>query len=397
MADISKIQIESGTYNIKDAVARDRINNLDYEQSHKNYAHRGLSSEAPENTLAAFYKAGYHGCYGIEIDAQVTSDGKIVIMHDLTVDRMTDGTGTVNSLTSSYINSLVIDNGNCVNEYPTQHVPWLYEVLKICNDFNLHPMIELKGNWNNANYDDLLYLLQTYNIIERTVVISFDITQLTTLRAKNSDIKLAYLYGETITMTIVNEIISIGNCGLSLEYSNNLVLNNDIRNQMIDYKVPFGYWTLDDKSVLQNLLTNNPGISFIVSNYGYGGEIKPYTKQMVAKIGAGSSAIYPWSLDYSDKSFSYYYDTFTIEWDGDAQEYVITYKTPFPAIIWNYSTIITANYSSYSYQRDYSIYIHGQTQEGFRMAIIDSEGTRVNTIGLPAGYSGYVNFSINGY
>ena len=397
MANISKIQIESGTYDIKDNVARERINNIDYEQSHKNYAHRGLSSEAPENTLAAFYKAGYHECYGIEFDVQATSDGKLIVMHDLTVDRMTDGTGTVNNLTSSYINSLTIDAGNCVSEYPTQNVPWLYQVLKLCNDFNLHPMIELKGTWTSANYDDLIYLLYNYNIVSRTTVISFDITQLTALRAKDANIKMAYLYGDEITSTIINAVIDIGKCGLSLDYTNNGTISTYNRLLMLNNKVPFGFWTVNDKTSLNNVLTNNPGTSFITSNYGYGGEIKQYTKQMIAQIAQGAGTFYAWQLSYSDKSIAYYYDSFTVEWDNDAQEYVISYVTPFSAIINNYSTVVNAHIESYSFENAITPYVHGQTQNGFRIALIDSEGNRLSTATLPTGYTGYINFSIIGY
>ena len=173
--EVSKLQIASGIYNIKDSVSRSKFY---YGYSTKNYAHRGLSSEAPENTIASVTKAGYHGCYGVEIDVNATFDGKIVVMHDTTVDRMTNGTGTINDLTSSYIESLIIDSGNCLNEYPTQHVPYLEEILEICNQFNMHPMIELKGEWNTTTYDNLLYLLRLYNIIDRTTIISFDINNL---------------------------------------------------------------------------------------------------------------------------------------------------------------------------------------------------------------------------
>jgi glycerophosphoryl diester phosphodiesterase len=56
-------------------------------------AHRGASCYAPENTLAAFRLAAGMGAHAIELDAKLTSDGRVVIHHDLTLDRTTDGRG----------------------------------------------------------------------------------------------------------------------------------------------------------------------------------------------------------------------------------------------------------------------------------------------------------------
>ena len=62
-------------------------------------AHRGASLLAPENTMAAFNLAVEVGAHAIELDAKLSRDGEGVIMHDSTLDRTTDGTGTVRSHT----------------------------------------------------------------------------------------------------------------------------------------------------------------------------------------------------------------------------------------------------------------------------------------------------------
>lgn len=64
-----------------------------------NFAHRGASLEAPENTLEAFRLAAGDGAEGLELDVHMTSDGHIVVIHDDTVDRTTDGLGSVHSMT----------------------------------------------------------------------------------------------------------------------------------------------------------------------------------------------------------------------------------------------------------------------------------------------------------
>lgn len=64
-----------------------------------NFAHRGASARAPENTLEAFRLAAESGAGGLETDIHMTLDGRIVAIHDDSVDRTTDGTGLVREMT----------------------------------------------------------------------------------------------------------------------------------------------------------------------------------------------------------------------------------------------------------------------------------------------------------
>jgi glycerophosphoryl diester phosphodiesterase len=71
-----------------------------------NFAHRGASLRAPENTLEAFRLATGSGAGGLELDIHMTSDGHIVVIHDDSVDRTTDGVGLVRDMTLRQIYSL---------------------------------------------------------------------------------------------------------------------------------------------------------------------------------------------------------------------------------------------------------------------------------------------------
>lgn len=84
-------------------------------------AHRGFKSAAPENTIAAFDAAARAGAAFVEVDVRATRDGHLVLMHDSTVDRTTNGRGAVRDLTLEQILSLDAGGG--------QHVPTLREVL----------------------------------------------------------------------------------------------------------------------------------------------------------------------------------------------------------------------------------------------------------------------------
>ena len=71
-----------------------------------NFAHRGASMRAPENTLEAFRLAAESQAGGLELDVHMTSDGSLAIIHDNTVDRTTDGSGVVRDMLLSEVRSL---------------------------------------------------------------------------------------------------------------------------------------------------------------------------------------------------------------------------------------------------------------------------------------------------
>lgn len=94
-----------------------------------NLAHRGASASAPENTCAAFEAAIEADATAIEMDLRVTSDGHVVLMHDATVDRTTDGTGAVAEMTLAQIRKL--DAGLWFADgFRQEQVPTLEEVFE---------------------------------------------------------------------------------------------------------------------------------------------------------------------------------------------------------------------------------------------------------------------------
>lgn len=91
------------------------------------FAHRGVSSHAPENTLAAFQLAVSLNVPAIELDAKLSADGEIVIIHDQSVDRTTNGYGLIRKLPLSALREL--DAGTKFNPvYKGEKIPTLTEV-----------------------------------------------------------------------------------------------------------------------------------------------------------------------------------------------------------------------------------------------------------------------------
>ena len=87
--------------------------------------HRGAKSLEPENTLLSFQKAIDIGVDGIELDVRLTADGELVVIHDETIDRTSNGNGFVNQFTLKEIQKFRI--------HTTQEIPTLKAVLEVVN------------------------------------------------------------------------------------------------------------------------------------------------------------------------------------------------------------------------------------------------------------------------
>jgi glycerophosphoryl diester phosphodiesterase len=104
------------------------------------FGHRGASTGAPENTLAAFQLALQKGAQGIEFDVKLTADGEVVVLHDQTLDRTTDASGDLRSYTLQQLSS--INAGSWFNrEFSGEQIPTLRSVLEI---FSEHLLLNIE-------------------------------------------------------------------------------------------------------------------------------------------------------------------------------------------------------------------------------------------------------------
>ena len=141
----------------------------------KNFAHRGFSGKYPENTMLAFEKAVEAGADGIELDVQLTKDGEIVIIHDETIDRTTDGKGFVADYTyeelkkfdASYIYT---------GKMGFNKIPALREYFEFVKDKNIVTNIELKTGINEyfGIEEKVWGLIKEYNLAEKIIISSFN-------------------------------------------------------------------------------------------------------------------------------------------------------------------------------------------------------------------------------
>lgn len=151
------------------------------------WAHRGASSEAPENTLASFVAAEEAGADGIELDIHLTRDGVPVVLHDATVDRTTNGSGAVSRLSLSALRRL--DAGSWFAPgFVGEPVPTLEEVLDWAGG-RLRLNLEIKDfGAGTAILTMLAHFPQS-----RVLISSFDHRLLAALRRADADLPLGFL------------------------------------------------------------------------------------------------------------------------------------------------------------------------------------------------------------
>lgn len=145
--------------------------------------HRGHSLGAPENTLSAFRAAHQHGASSMEIDTVLTADHQIVVMHDLLVDRTTDGTGAVKDLSAADIAKL--DAGSWYDpRFAGERIPTLRDVLDLAHELDLVLEVEVKEKLHLDAYTAALKTaLADPRDLGRVMMISFDHAHLKSIKA----------------------------------------------------------------------------------------------------------------------------------------------------------------------------------------------------------------------
>ncbi len=151
-------------------------------------AHRGGLAYAPENTLAAFRSAIDQGVDWLEFDVQMTKDGALVVIHDETVDRTTNGTGAVRDLSLEQIHSLDAGQG--------EKVPTFQEVVELAKRRGARILPETKSAHLYPGIEEkMLEELDHADYLDHTVIQSFEAGSLEKLHQLNPDARLCALYG----------------------------------------------------------------------------------------------------------------------------------------------------------------------------------------------------------
>lgn len=218
-----------------------------FDKSHIIGAHRGYSAQYPENTLSAFKNAKADF---IEYDVTITKDNEIVVIHDDTVDRTTNGHGKVIDFTLKKLKKLTI--------YPNEKITTLDETLSLCKEINMPVNIELKKVFKNEKIflEKVLKTIKKFNFQNKTLISSFEHSYLKFFKENN--ISTAALFDKPFEIDYL-ESLNINSVHISKEITTKKFLE-----KLKNYRVLV--YTINSKNEADKLFSM--GVYGIFSDYG---------------------------------------------------------------------------------------------------------------------------------
>lgn len=227
-----------------------------------NIAHRGFSSRYPENTLIAFKKALEAGADGVELDVRMTKDKEAVIFHDETIDRLTDGTGRVDSFTLKELKSYPIVHP-LQEGIEQQYILTLKEYLSWARDKDMVTNIELKSKdeIEDGLEMQVVTILRQFERDSGIIISSFNEKYIQRIRQFMPGLKTALLLHEC-NETIIQMASELGVEFIHLKKSTltptNILLAKG-------FGLLINTWTVNEISDLNT--ANSLGVNGIITDY----------------------------------------------------------------------------------------------------------------------------------
>jgi glycerophosphoryl diester phosphodiesterase len=232
-------------------------------------AHRGDSAHRPENTPASFASALEIGAAIVEFDVHLTKDGAVVVIHDPTIDRTTNGQGTVQDMTLAEIRRVSAGYPSRFgSSYAGERVPTLAEALGLLRD-RAQAMIEIK---TEAVTDDADGGIEAHVVEEvrraqmekEVALISFDRRALLRCRTLAPEILRGHLFHKA---EVGEMLAGAREVGSELIMPEKRLLSDELRDRSREAGIKVATWVVDDVEELRRLMrfelygvgSNKPG------------------------------------------------------------------------------------------------------------------------------------------
>lgn len=204
-------------------------------------AHRGVHALAPENTIPAFEEAVKHNYYSAECDIRLTKDNQWVVIHNSSVNARFCQMGEVKDYTLEELKTFSYKGGANFWKYKDMRIPTLHEYLDVFVDADTRPQIEIKEDGCDM-LGTVVDAIREKDLVEKAIVISFDIEQLKYVNQLEPDIELWYLVDEITPENIAEAKATGDNVWLSANFSVN---NTETMQLAIDAGVGVSFWTVN--------------------------------------------------------------------------------------------------------------------------------------------------------
>ena len=216
--------------------------------------HRGAKGHVPENTLASFTRALELGADGIELDVHVCATGELVVIHDFTVDRVTNGSGEVHKLSLAELKALTVEGAHTI--------PTLDEVYELVNR-RCFVNIEMKGRHTAQPVSGFInrYVQEKGYAYSDFLVSSFQREELVAMNRINPEVHLGILTQASVTQAW--EWAQELSAKAIHPHFTLLTPNNVLKAQLAGYKVYT--WTMNEPEDIARIKAY--GVDGIISDY----------------------------------------------------------------------------------------------------------------------------------
>lgn len=230
------------------------------------FAHRGYSGAYPENTMLAFEKALECGCYGIELDVQLSKDGEVVIIHDETLDRTTDKQGRVCDFS---LKELQTCNAGARTEFEDQNltIPSFEEYCAWAANTALVTNIELKTSiiYYPEIEEKTWEIIKRHKLEEKVLFSSFNHLSLAAIKALAPSVPCGALVPET---GLVNAGYCANKFGFECYHPAYCTIDAASVAECHEYNIQVNVWTVNSMGALENcyawgcdgVFTNYPAV-----------------------------------------------------------------------------------------------------------------------------------------
>lgn len=234
----------------------------------KVFGHRGFSGRYPENTMLSFERAITEAHVdGIELDVHLTKDNQLVIIHDETLNRATDGLGLVKDYSLLELEKLNA-SGSFYSRYGVTRIPTFEEYCSFIQKYPLITNVEIKSNliWYQDIEEKTYAMLSNYGLLDRVIISSFNHSSIMLMK----DIDPSLPCGLLVDNRGLGNVASFAH-KLHVEYYHPdiISLKKETVDECTSHGVWVNAWTVNDMASLSNcvdwhvdgIITNYPDIA----------------------------------------------------------------------------------------------------------------------------------------
>jgi glycerophosphoryl diester phosphodiesterase len=231
-------------------------------------AHRGGALLWPENSLLAFRNAVALGADFIEFDVHLSRDGEVVVIHDPTLDRTTNGQGAVKDRTVAELKALRLkDRAGAVTG---ETVPTLDEVTAVASQGGRRMLLEIKLDAGRARYpgieEKVLVILDRHRMVGSTVAMAFEPATWKRMRELRRDLAICALYSARMLgrTTLTAELEALRASGVGFVGLEHTVVDTAALAQARQAGIQVGAWTVNDAAAMKRLI--GAGVAVLITD-----------------------------------------------------------------------------------------------------------------------------------